>query len=322
MLQKLYGPHKTMFIQKNFAVITASISEIEEFSHANPGVIKYHTPMLPEMKIDAKLVPLSKHSGMDCAEVVKPFNGEYSTRGYKPSEQKTQKLALRVMLAPLTHQEIEEFTSFLNTRSRDTTHGERPFTYFYDKAQRVGQKHYVEITLSGCEHTMTVATALAERREVMWVERLHVAYSHNRWSRGVCDTGDWSSAPLDTNSAANLTGSGHVIGVIDTGIDMKNCYFRDDDQPVPYVKADVATSSTPNYSARKVIQYYTHTVGSRSSDTIDDSGGHGTHVAGSKFPLLSLSLYIFKTIYFLLQSETVSSTKGFVHKFYCYIYFP
>jgi len=40
---------------------------------------------------------------------------------------------------------------------------------------------------------------------------------HNRWAKGICDTGDATNSPLEHN---NLTGLNQIIGVTDTGIDM------------------------------------------------------------------------------------------------------
>lgn len=59
-----------------------------------------------------------------------------------------------------------------------------------------------------------------------------------------------------------INGTGVVVAVSDTGIDLDNCYFLDNDHEVG-----------PDH--RKVIQYY-----QGASDSSDYQGGHGTHVAG------------------------------------------
>ena len=64
---------------------------------------------------------------------------------------------------------------------------------------------------------------------------------------------------------------------------MKHCYFRDPNQPTPYIQASAATALTPNFNHRKVVQYYLGTDGSQNSDRLDDEEGHGTLVAVSKF---------------------------------------
>jgi hypothetical protein len=146
-----------------------------------------------------------------------------------------------------------------------------------------GQQRILEVTLSSCEQVREVSHAYAARREVLWIERVHPAYTHNRWANGVCDSGNAASKPLETNSVANFTGRGDIISVTDTGIDMKNCYFRDEEVPTPYVWSDEADATTVNMNHRKVIQYYRlRKSANEITDGIDDSVGHGTHVSGSK----------------------------------------
>ena len=100
-----------------------------------------------------------------------------------------------------------------------------------------------------------------------WIEPAHEVVTHNRWVRGLCDTGNYALTPLEDY---NLTGAGTVIGIADTGIDMNNCYFSDPSCRTPYS----LDGSAINHNCRKVIQYVTF------ADSADDSVGHGTHVAG------------------------------------------
>ena len=51
------------------------------------------------------------------------------------------------------------------------------------------------------------------------------AYTHNRWARGVCDTGNHASHPLDTSPLANFTGRGDIVGISDTGLGCLNFYW-------------------------------------------------------------------------------------------------
>lgn len=37
-----------------------------------------------------------------------------------------------------------------------------------------------------------------------------------------------------------------------SGIDMKNCFFRDPDNETPYIQSTAATATTPNFNHRKV----------------------------------------------------------------------
>eukprot|EP00588_Corethron_pennatum_P009085 CAMPEP_0194270124 /NCGR_PEP_ID=MMETSP0169-20130528/4172_1 /TAXON_ID=218684 /ORGANISM="Corethron pennatum, Strain L29A3" /LENGTH=884 /DNA_ID=CAMNT_0039012057 /DNA_START=1 /DNA_END=2656 /DNA_ORIENTATION=+ len=70
---------------------------------------------------------------------------------------------------------------------------------------------------------------------------------------------------------AGLRGEGQVVAVSDTGLDTGSCYFRDENHDTSLQKNDVPV----DYKHRKVIQYISYADGS------DESGGHGTHVAGS-----------------------------------------
>jgi len=66
---------------------------------------------------------------------------------------------------------------------------------------------------------------------------------------------------------AGITGEGQVVAVSDTGVDVNNCYFRDEGGDVPNV--------VPNENNRKIVQYWPH------ADDVDLRFGHGTHVAGT-----------------------------------------
>ena len=78
-------------------------------------------------------------------------------------------------------------------------------------------------------------------------------------------------------SANGLLGTGQVVGIADTGVDSKSCYFYDSNGNVAPV--DSATSPAPfDTTKRKIIQY-TYVTGA--GDGTDTPGGHGTHTAGT-----------------------------------------
>lgn len=68
--------------------------------------------------------------------------------------------------------------------------------------------------------------------------------------------------------AAGLRGRGQVVGLGDTGIDVRSCSFRDDAAEVPY--------DTVGRGHRKIAAYVT-----MHGDRQDGPDGHGTHIAGS-----------------------------------------
>ena len=82
-----------------------------------------------------------------------------------------------------------------------------------------------------------------------------------------------AGATTEPYSNAGLNGTGVVVGLSDTGIDENSCYFSDIKGFIPRSKA-----STPftDLGYRKIVQYVDF-----SGSGGDDSGGHGTHVAGS-----------------------------------------
>eukprot|EP01032_Pedospumella_encystans_P022858 gene22858-25889_t len=272
-----FGEHRTMPLDETSMMVTASVAELEAFTQENSESVKFHFAIIPEMKIDSGLSALSKHA--KCDLTVTAMNTHQTSAKRKPTIKKTKStVTLRMVIAPMTE---TERVAFLDFAKQQSTSSEAPFDFHYPEKQLEGHQHYVDVTLSACGHTDKVSKLFAGRREVIWVERSMPAYTHNRWARGVCDTGNHASHPLDTSPLANFTGRGDIVGISDTGIDMKHCYFRDPNQPTPYIQASAATALTPNFNHRKVVQYYLGTDGSQNSDQLDDEEGHGTHVAGT-----------------------------------------
>jgi len=78
-------------------------------------------------------------------------------------------------------------------------------------------------------------------------------------------------------TAWGLKGDKEVASMADTGLDDSHCFFREDDgermQRSP-LEAPITDSKR-----RKVVQY-TH-YERRNIDSVDEPGGHGTHVAGT-----------------------------------------
>ena len=70
-----------------------------------------------------------------------------------------------------------------------------------------------------------------------------------------------------------FTGLGEIIGVGDTGLDLRSCFFNG--STTAHVDFCSAASPTFDLSQRKVVQYVAY------QDERDEYGGHGTHVAGT-----------------------------------------
>ena len=96
----------------------------------------------------------------------------------------------------------------------------------------------------------------------------------NYLAKGICQTGDPLSAPLQDGG---LTGEGEVVGVADSGLNDWSCFFWDnsDVYSTPRVPRRSVGSTYYEKQRRKVIQYISHADGG------DEVAGHGTHVVGT-----------------------------------------
>jgi len=105
---------------------------------------------------------------------------------------------------------------------------------------------------------------LSQRNEVHWIEKVQQMKLQNRNAKYVIQGNTFDQTRIWSQG---LHGEGQIVGLGDTGIDADQCFFDDPAQPVPY--------GQPNFSHRKIVYYVAL------GDKKDDSGGHGTHVAGS-----------------------------------------
>jgi len=117
-----------------------------------------------------------------------------------------------------------------------------------------------------------VLELVANQPEVLWLEQDHPVQTHNKWAKGVCDTGEAFNTPLDS---MNITGQSEVIGIGDTGLDVNNCFFFDATHTLRF---QTNTSTLLNPKHRKIVQYV---AAAGIGDRFDSSEGHGTHVAGT-----------------------------------------
>eukprot|EP00592_Proboscia_alata_P010323 CAMPEP_0194355264 /NCGR_PEP_ID=MMETSP0174-20130528/3203_1 /TAXON_ID=216777 /ORGANISM="Proboscia alata, Strain PI-D3" /LENGTH=886 /DNA_ID=CAMNT_0039124481 /DNA_START=63 /DNA_END=2723 /DNA_ORIENTATION=- len=88
----------------------------------------------------------------------------------------------------------------------------------------------------------------------------------NEEARWIVESGDSTSRSTPWLDSG-LTGAGQVVSLIDTGIDVDNCYFWDSTNLPPH--------SWNDKSNRKITQYVSFADGN------DHGSGHGTHVAGT-----------------------------------------
>jgi hypothetical protein len=84
---------------------------------------------------------------------------------------------------------------------------------------------------------------------------------------------DYSQPESNVFWSAGLDGTGEIVGIGDSGIDMDSCFFSD--PAVPFVPP-VGSKEWANPQHRKVVYYW-----GLADDTFKDLVGHGTHTSGS-----------------------------------------
>jgi subtilisin family serine protease len=135
---------------------------------------------------------------------------------------------------------------------------------------------------------------LSHQPIVQFIEKAVELKLLNKYARGIVENG----YDLNVNSMYNLggtglfsydynlTGSGQIIGIGDTGLDYKNCMFAEAEgtnpQTPPFKTYQTNAPATAmiqpsDLQRRKIVQY----VGSMTKNSRADTDGHGTHVVGS-----------------------------------------
>ena len=92
-------------------------------------------------------------------------------------------------------------------------------------------------------------------------------------ARGLLQSGVAGKNPL---TDIGLLGEGQVVGVADSGLDDKSCFFWDNSNSYSsvYTTRNNGGGGTLEANRRKVVQYTAY------ADGYDNAAGHGTHVAG------------------------------------------
>lgn len=182
------------------------------------------------------------------------FENDVTSRIAQCSGTSGGQIKLLMSVIPLPAQELADFMVFLSTLGGEIS----------GSAKHEDRVNLLSISI-GCPAAATVLSVLSDRSEVEWVEELGEYVTANRWSRGLCQSGN---SDITSIYMANLTGHSQIIGISDTGLDMESCYFKDENVAAPF--------DTVDYTHRKVVYYDTYI------DNLDDEvTGHGTHVCGS-----------------------------------------
>jgi len=123
-----------------------------------------------------------------------------------------------------------------------------------------------------------VREVLAGLPGLVWADVQPPVRLRNGASAWLCQSGRADATPL---FAHGIRGQGQVVGIMDTGLDVDHCFFRDDGHGLPPVNDDQGTAV--DLAQRKVLAadfYWDHDWPDPGPYDWDDHG-HGTHVAGS-----------------------------------------
>jgi hypothetical protein len=112
---------------------------------------------------------------------------------------------------------------------------------------------------------------LLAQPHVCYIEDLPSVVAHNIQGSWIVQSGEQGSYPLWD---AGLRGETEVVGVADSGLDMRSCFFSEED-PATNVKCSTYNSPVTDRTKRKVVQY----IGFTDCDAV--VGDHGTHVSGT-----------------------------------------
>jgi hypothetical protein len=178
---------------------------------------------------------------------------------------------------------LEDLNLIVDRLREDLLHDDRCRILYYVPIKIVRAER-IRIDLRSEVDFQKAAQVIADDPAVMFVERRMQPQLFNRWARGILETGLQQSADYTTgagllSSQYGLHGQGQVIGIADTGIDYRHCFFNDPNYYPPFkahkpmpTSADIKAS---DFYHRKIVQYVVY------GDAGDDQGGHGTHTSGT-----------------------------------------
>ncbi len=127
------------------------------------------------------------------------------------------------------------------------------------------------------EHLVAIRGDLARMDEVFWVELRGEVRLFNADAVPIVQSGSVDQGRV--LAERGLDGTGQVIAVLDTGLELDSCYFRDE---AGWPPVNLAGEVMVNSSLRKVIAYdFLDPTEDPADPLAYDTLGHGTHVAGN-----------------------------------------
>lgn len=270
-----FGENRYDIITGQIGVLTTTLSELQEFIQSTSskarspslaseeGLIVDYAPFHPDMKISSDVRDLFTTTTTKSQTQTSSSSDTKKAVNTANKGGNNEKVWIKILLHGLTSSQHQTFLTTLTTEI-NRYNGVIKLEGLNQVIQENERSAYI-VDITDMNLMETMIRFLANQPEIYFIERQYPIIWHNRWSKGICDAGTTEETPLDD---WNITGDGEIVGISDTGLDMKNCYFYDPNTPTPFNKI--------NKNHRKVI-YYRTTDG----DRYDTTEGHGTHVAGS-----------------------------------------
>lgn len=229
MKAKVTTANQYKILDKTHALIFCSEAEINDLQAQLPEALAHHAIMLPSLKIDSRLTDFINN---DCQKIVQSIPQIPSTFSHPAAEEmskllrgslkdsleatKQEDLMVKVLISPMSHEsELDSFRSFLSELS--TSYDSNVMNVKFDISQAFSERMIAVVTIKSCTQALEVINKLSVRNEVQWLERMYPMHTHNRWARGVCDSGDYRSTPLIHVGDDGITGEGEVVGIADSG---------------------------------------------------------------------------------------------------------
>lgn len=258
------GPERHSVLSASHAQVLVKTQEMGALqAQLGEAVVLDYTAMLPALKIERKTHALSQVD-TTCAD--NDSGGIVFQAVLAPQEETG--LASTVSMLRSVAAEMSSSSAAAGGRTSVSLHIDPSGL----KAKKENIVTFEVGCMPGSEPTTPVTAStlsqlvsnIASLPMVLWVEHRQQVKTHNRWATGLCQSGTEGEHPM---FESGLDGTGLVVGVSDTGIDMTHCQFYDSNVSTPF---DVI-----NHDHRKVVTYITY------ADDSEDTDGHGTHVAST-----------------------------------------
>ena len=120
--------------------------------------------------------------------------------------------------------------------------------------------------------------ALGRMDGLVWADVQPPVRLRNDASAWRCQSGQVGHRPI---FEGGLDGTGQVVGVMDTGLDVDSCSFTDPHRGLPALNDDSGTQVDDAHRKVAAVDFYWSADWPEPADGSWDDHGHGTHVAGS-----------------------------------------